>query len=148
MIVACVGNAFRGDDGAGLEVARLLRERGVAVVELEMEPTRLLDLLAETDTVILVDAVSSGAAPGTVHKLDVAARPLPHGLFRGSTHHFSLADTIELARTLGRLPQRATVYAIEGGSFEAGEWLSPEVQAAAEQTADAIAEGERCTSSA
>jgi hydrogenase maturation protease len=44
----------------------------------------------------------------------------------------SLADVIELARALGRLPARLTGYGIEGGAFELGTGLSPAVEAAVE----------------
>jgi hydrogenase maturation protease len=52
----------------------------------------------------------------------------------------SLAETVELARVLGRLPARTVVYGIEGGSFAIGEPLTPAVAAAAVAVADAIRE--------
>ena len=74
-----VGNAYRGDDAAGLAVARLLRERGVEALDQEGEPVALVELLAGHGAVVLIDAVRSGASPGTVHRVDdddqVAARP-------------------------------------------------------------------------
>ena len=41
-----------------------------------------------------------------------------------STHALGLADAVELARSLGRLPQRVVVYGIEGAAFEFGNGLS------------------------
>ncbi|MGE5691842.1 MAG: hydrogenase maturation protease [Pseudomonadota bacterium] len=126
-----VGNRMRGDDAAGLAVVDALRERGLRgadVVETEAEPTRLLDAWDGYDRAVVVDAVSSGADPGTVHRVDAAAGPLPHSLVRASTHHFSLGDTIELGRALGRLPASLVVYGVEGKAFEAGGPLSPEVE--------------------
>lgn len=128
--VVGVGNAWRQDDGAGLAVARRLRGElppEVEVLEWEGEPVGLLDVFAEADAVVLVDAVSSGTPAGTVHRLDAGAGPLPARLFRGSTHALGLAEAVELARALGRLPRRLTVYGIEGERFEAGEGLSPPV---------------------
>ena len=52
----------------------------------------------------------------------------------------SLAETVELARALGRLPAQTVVYGIEGGSFAVGEPLTPEVAAAAVRVANAIRE--------
>jgi hydrogenase maturation protease len=80
--------------------------------------------------VIVVDAVASGAPAGTVHRLDPVGDPLPAEFARGSTHAFGLAETIELARTLDRLPPRITVYGIEGTDFRAGDELSAPVRAA------------------
>ncbi|MGE5435183.1 MAG: hydrogenase maturation protease, partial [Candidatus Doudnabacteria bacterium] len=62
----CLGNAFRGDDGAGLEVAKLLRGAlpdGVELLEREGEPTGLIDAFEGAEALWLVDAVSSGGAP-------------------------------------------------------------------------------------
>ena len=138
-----VGNQWRRDDAAGLEVARRLdRElpRGVRVLEREGEPTGLLDAWQGEREVVLVDAVSSGAKPGTVHRLDAIAAPLPAELFRASTHHMSVADAVELGRALGRLPERLELYGIEGADFGAGSGLTPEVEHAVERLAAELRE--------
>ena len=98
----------------------------------EREPVGLIEDWAGADAVIIVDAVSSGAPPGTIHRLDPLSEPIPAALSQGSTHAFGLADTIELARTLDRLPARLTVYGIEGEQFGAGGALSTPVRAAVE----------------
>jgi hydrogenase maturation protease len=141
--VVCVGNRLRGDDAAGLEVARHLRgtlPEEVAITEREGEPTALIDTWDGAEALWVVDAVSSGSEPGTVHRLDAGERPLPPDPFRASTHHMSLAETVELARALGRLPARTVVYGIEGGSFTIGAELTPAVASAAATVADAVRE--------
>ena len=138
-----LGNAWRNDDGAGLAVARLLEGTlplEAEVLEREGEPTSLIDSWEGAEAVWLVDAVSSGAEPGTVHRHDASSAELPARLFDTSTHHFGLAEAGESARALGRLPKTAVVYGIEGGNFETGETLSPEVEAAASRVADAVRE--------
>lgn len=137
-----VGNAWRSDDGAGLAVARRLADElpGVDVLEREGEPTSLIDAWAGAEAVWVVDAVASDAAPGTVHRLDASRAELPATLFRTSTHHISLAETVELARVLDRLPARLVVYGIEGASFETGEALTPAVAAAVDRAAESIRE--------
>jgi hydrogenase maturation protease len=141
LIVIGVGNAWRRDDAAGLAVARLLRgtvPAGVEVLEQEGEPAALLDAWDGAGAVWLVDAVSSGAEAGTVHRLDASEDALPATLFRASSHLLGLADAVELARALGRLPARVVVFGIEGGRFEAGEGLTPAVAAAVERVAGAV----------
>jgi hydrogenase maturation protease len=114
-------------------VARGLLDQVQAVVRVyEREPVGLIEDWSGADTVIVVDAVSSGAPSGTIHRLDPLSAPLPAAMSRGSTHAFGLAATIELARTLDRLPPRLTVYGIEGARFTAGEELSEPVRAAVE----------------
>ncbi len=121
MVVIGVGNDLRGDDAAGLRVAREVRRRlgsAVRVLELDGEPSRLLDAWAEADVAVVIDASSSsGAAAGSVRRFDAGATPLPVGVGATSTHSLGLADAVELGRALGRLPGRLTVYAIEGRSF-------------------------------
>jgi hydrogenase maturation protease len=145
-----VGNRWRADDAAGLAVAEQLRGRladGVELLEREGEPTGLIDSWEGADEVWVVDTVSSGAQPGTLHRVDATEQALPAGLFRGSTHHLGLAEAVELARALGRLPGRLVVYGIEGARFDVGERLTPEVEAAVGRVADAVREEvERCTS--
>ena len=145
-----MGNAFRGDDAAGLEVARLLQGTlppGAQLVEREGEPTALMDAWEGAEGLWLVDAVASGAPAGTVHRLDAGDQELPAGLFRASTHAFGLAEAVELARALGRLPDRTVVFGIEGTRFDAGEELSPEVAAAVTKVAAALREEvDACTS--
>ena len=126
-----VGNAWRRDDGAGAAVAEAL---GGLYTD---DPSRLLDLWAGAEHAIVVDAAASGAPPGTIRCFDAAAGPLPAGVAR-STHAFGVADAIELARTLGRLPARLEVYAIEGADFHAGAGLSSAVARAVNQMSRAL----------
>jgi hydrogenase maturation protease len=135
-----LGNEWRSDDGVGPEVARRLDGR-----VLTGEPIGLVEALAGLDEVVLVDAVSSGAPAGTVHMFDASAEPLPVTLFgASSTHTLGLAEAVELARSLGRLPGRVIVYGIEGAGFGFGEGLSPEVEAAAARVVEEVSS---CTSS-
>jgi hydrogenase maturation protease len=124
-LVVGVGNADRGDDAAGLIAARRL-----GGIELEGDPSALIDLFEGVDEAAVIDAVRSGAEPGTVHRIAVGDAPvaaLPRG---ASTHLIGLAEALELARVLGRLPPRTTVYGIEGGRFGLGDAVSPPVAAA------------------
>jgi hydrogenase maturation protease len=151
-VVIGVGNPLRGDDAAGVTVADRLRERvpvGVDVVACSEEPSRLMEAWEGAESVVLVDTVSSGAAPGTLHRFDAGDEPLPARSFRSSTHAIGIADTIELARALGRLPRRVCVWGVEAGGFATGAELSPAVETAVAALVHAVLndlEKERCTS--
>jgi hydrogenase maturation protease len=122
-LVIGLGNAARGDDAAGLIAARRL-----GGLEHEGDPLALLDLWDGADVAVVIDAVSSGAGPGTIHRLEAGAEPLPVRLRSStSTHAVGLGEAIELARALGRLPTRLIVFGIEGERFEAGAALTPAV---------------------
>jgi len=139
-VVVGVGQEQRGDDAAGLWVARRLAGRGadgLRVVEHDGDGMDLLLCFDGAATVVVVDAVASASGTaGAVHRWDVGDGPLPAALFAGtSTHALGVADAIELARALGRLPQRLIVYGIEGRCFELGHGPGPEVQRAVDEVA-------------
>jgi hydrogenase maturation protease len=143
-----VGNPHRGDDAAGLAAARILREAGpdrVRIDECEDDPMRLLERWEEDDSVIVVDAASSGDVPGTIRRFDAIAGPLPARHFAISSHGVGVVGAIELARALGRLPRTLVVYAIEGSDFSTGRGMSPAVEGALRGlVALILAEVEQC----
>jgi hydrogenase maturation protease len=146
VILIGVGNGWRGDDGAGLAVARRVRELapdGVEVREIEGDATALVDAWSGAEHVVVVDAAQSGAAPGTVRRFDAGSQPLPVRSLRSSTHAFGVSDAVELARSLDRLPGRLEVYAIEGASFVAGDRLSPSVERAVAEVAGELGASRR-----
>lgn len=122
-LVVGIGNAWRGDDAAGLLVAHALRARelpDVTVVEAAGVDTDLIDLWQGAGRVILVDAVVSGAAPGTVHCFDLSHDGLPETHAFCSTHALDLAAVVELARVLDRLPPELWVFGVEASDFTHG----------------------------
>ena len=135
-----LGNELRGDDAAGLLVARAARGRageGVEVLESGGEPIDLLAAWDGADAAVVADAVASGAAPGSVHRIDAAAAPLPAAFASRSTHALGLAEAVELGRALGRLPGHLVVFGIEGRDFAVGSDPDPAVRDAVGTVADA-----------
>jgi hydrogenase maturation protease len=136
LVVLGVGNLYRSDDGVGLTIARQVQEAalpGVQVREESGEGAALIEAWKGADIVILCDAVRSGADPGTIHRLEAHREPIPAGFFRYSTHAFSVAEAVEMARTLGQLPAHMVLYGVEGADFTAGVGLSPPVAHAAQE---------------
>jgi hydrogenase maturation protease len=148
-VVIGVGNSFRGDDAAGREVARRVRERvprELEVVVCELEPTRLIDAWDGADMAFVVDAVASGAEPGTVHRFDATTEALPSREFRSSTHALGIGETIELARAIGKLPARVVVFGVEGEAFGSGTELSGATAEGVERAVELVLEEAGCTS--
>lgn len=147
--VASLGSEYRRDDGAGPAVARLVA-RALPSVRLAGPLTDPLDLLGVwdgSDLAVVVDAVRSGARPGsiTVVELDtgcdasrsghpsVGERGPACGANRpgaASTHGVGLAGVLRLARALGTAPRRVVVVGIEGREFSPGVGLTSAVAAA------------------
>jgi hydrogenase maturation protease len=138
-IIGC-GNLDRGDDAAGVRVARRLRKLGIEADEQSGESFSLMDSWQGFETVVVVDAVCSGGAAGEVRIWDASTRPLPQAEFQCSTHGFGLYEAVELARSLDRLPDKLLIYGIEGKQFVPGAPPSAKVEKAVELVAHQIAE--------
>lgn len=138
VLVIGLGSPDAGDDAVGPLVADAVARLalgGVRVLAHE-DPTDLPLLWAGLPRVVVVDAVRSGASPGSVVVVDAAASaPPPEG--RG-THDFGLASAIGLSRALGTLPARLRVVGVEGAAFAPGDPLSPAVDAALPAAVDAV----------
>jgi hydrogenase maturation protease len=130
-----IGNRERGDDGVGRQVAARLASLGVAAIEHSGDGADLLTLWPAGQAVIVIDAMESAGAPGTIRRFDAVAAPLPAGVFTLSSHALGLAFAIEMARALGRLPPALTVIGIEIEQARTGAALSPAVAAAADRLA-------------
>jgi hydrogenase maturation protease len=134
-LVIGVGNPLRGDDGVGAAVVTQLRW---AAADHSLSGSfELLDMWADHDDVVVVDAMVSTEPAGTIRVFDAAASPLPRGTLT-STHGVGIAETIELGRRLGVLPDRLTVYGIAVGDVDDGCHLSPPVAAAAAAVASEV----------
>lgn len=141
ILIIGIGNPDRGDDAAGLEVAQRLSERAgslCSVIEHTGDGTGLMEAWRDAEVTIVIDAVHSGAEPGTIYRFEPKFQPLPALTFRYSTHAFSLIEAIDLSRALNHLPGLLIVYGIEGHEFLAGDELSPKVAAAIPTVVDRI----------
>ena len=136
VLIIGIGNEYRGDDGAGLVVARRIKElnlHDVRLMEASGEGAALMEAWQGAEAVILIDAVYSGGTPGTIYRFDARAESISAKFFHYSTHAFSVAEAIELARALDQLPPRLIVYGIEGQRFDAGVGLSAAVERATQE---------------
>lgn len=132
-----VGSELRGDDAAGLLVARLLRDRapaGVDVRESDGEVGLLLELMAGVDRLLLVDAAVDGHPPGTVRRLGATGAG---ATARATTHRLGPAEALGLAEALGALPASVGLYTISARSFH-GARVTPAVAAGVRAAAAAI----------
>ncbi|MBP2703927.1 hydrogenase maturation protease [Microbispora sp. RL4-1S] len=139
-VVVGFGGVCRGDDAAGIEVVRLLRGTlppQVALVENRGDAAELIESWSGADLAVVVDAVRSGAPPGTVHRCHALAPGAGRHL---GSHGLGLRDAVELARALGRLPRRLLIVGIEGADFTLGAAMTPAVRRAAGALADELAE--------
>ena len=109
-----IGSPF-GDDACGLAAARQLADpppAGSEVIAADRPGAGLIELLDGVEATILIDAVRSGSPPGTLHDLDL--RELLRSPVRVvSSHDLGVAEAVQLAAALGRLPARGRLLGIE-----------------------------------
>lgn len=131
-----VGNRDRGDDAVGpLLAEQLADDKNLKKLDVESFPhsgegASLMDAWRDADLAVVVDAMKSGAEVGTIRRFDAAQEKLNVGEFYYSSHLFSLAEAVEMARLLKRLPKALIIYGIEGQEYSFGKPLSQEVDVA------------------
>lgn len=144
-LIIGLGNADRGDDGAGIAVARDLAAADVAatgatVVIHEGDGLGLIELWRDADRVVVVDAVVGAIAQGGFARFEASAQPLPAAVATGMGHGVGVADAIEIARALLCLPPVLVVYAIGARTFALGTGPAPAVADACTEVARRIRE--------
>jgi hydrogenase maturation protease len=135
------GNRWRRDDGVGAWLVERLGVRLGTAVETRLlsgEGAGLIDAWQGHATVWLFDAAAPSGRPGRVTRIAAHAQPVPAELCHHSTHRFGVGEAIEMARVLGRLPERLELVAVEGLDFGEGEGLSEVLERAAEMQLDEL----------
>ncbi len=139
-----VGNAWRGDDAAGLMIARRLRQENLPQVEIAESPGTggsILEAWKDAARVIVVDDVVAGGAPGAIYRFDAHDPAATFPVFRSpSTHGWGVAEALALGGLFQELPPVLIIYGIEGEIFTLGEELSPAVAAALPEAVRRIAQ--------
>lgn len=126
-----------GDDRAGWAAAEAVRASAwyrsraasVTVECLDRPGPALLAAMHGATQVVLIDAIRSGAAAGTVQRIDLDRIALPQ-IGCVSSHGFGLAEALALGQALGMLPERLTLFGVEAEDANDGEDLSAAVRAA------------------
>lgn len=141
VLVLGVGNPLMGDDGIGVELAHRLQERDYGpLVHVEEGGTlgmTLLPLLEDADTVILLDAVKTGARPGTVVTRN--RDELPRHFSRViSPHQIGMKEVLGAAQLCGTLPRIITLVGVEAGHTDFCQPMSAEVREAVPQALDLV----------
>ncbi len=126
-----------GDDRLGWVVIEALKQSARLAplipqrLRLDVRDRPGLSLLSTwqgAQSVILIDAVCSGAEPGTALRLAGADIGAPGSSV--STHGFGVATAVALARVLQQLPAALVLLGLEADPLSSGAALSPSLQAA------------------
>ncbi len=142
-LIACVGNVLRGDDGFGVAVAEHLAQGeplpdGVDLIETGIGGMSIVQQLMDGyDTLVVVDALERGAAPGTLVVAEPGV-PDPNSMssdeWRSHFTNLHLAEpsrVLLLARAAGVLPRCVLLVGCEPQTCEEfDQELSAPVRAA------------------
>ena len=100
---------------------------------------RLMERMVGFERAIVIDAICTGAAPGTIHRLSPDAVPTQHS---ASTHDLNLPTALALGRQAGALLPASEdililgIEAVDVTTF--GEDLTPAVEAAVPQAVQSV----------
>lgn len=142
VLVLGIGNLVMSDDGIGVRVVQLLTERyrfpaGVTILD---GGTLGLDLLPRLEGVVrllVVDAVETGRAPGTLVRM--AGDDVPIALeTKLSPHQMGLKDLLAVAMLQGFAPQEMVLWGVQPERIEMSMELSAVVAAQLETLVEKV----------
>ena len=141
-LVVGIGSPILADDGVGIHAARAVKAAlgdRVDVVELGTGGLALLDVIEGYDRLILIDAIVTGAAPGTIHQLTEGDATKTAHL--GAGHEADLPTALAMGRrALGdRMPADVIVLGIEAEDLTCfAEVLTARVAASLPEAIDCV----------
>ncbi len=137
VVIACIGNSMRGDDGVGPYVASLIKETDrIKVIDCGETPENFLGTIArhQPDKLVIIDAAHFGGRAGEIRL--VGREEIAGG--GASTHDAILtifADYVE-----AQTGAETFFLAVQPAETEIGKTMSDVVAAAGQYLADVINE--------
>ena len=135
-LILGLGNPLVTDDSVGLRVAAEVKARVVDRPDVEVGEDywgglRLMERMEGYEAAIVIDAICTGAPPGTIHRLGVHSIPTQRS---ASAHDVNLPTALQLGRQAGvALPsdEKILLVGIEAADILSfGEECTPAVRAA------------------
>lgn len=123
ILIAGIGNIFLGDDGFGCEVLRECatwpRMTDVSIVDFGIRGLDLAYTLLEPyETVILVDAIARGGAPGSIYVLQPVMPDKDAAIATSlNAHSMDPLHLLEMARSLGEITAEIFIVGCEPCDF-------------------------------
>lgn len=116
-VVIGLGNPLMGDDGLGIATLERLQQLWDVPAEVELVDggtwgLNLLPVIESAERVLLIDAITIGAPPGT--QVAIPRARLPRYLAtKISPHEVDLRDVLALAELRGTLPEETMAVGLE-----------------------------------
>jgi hydrogenase maturation protease len=126
-----IGNELMSDEGIGVFAAKELQAlelpAGVDVVEGGTDGFGLINIITDTDYLIVIDSLKGGGEPGTIYKFDVKEAPSCPGIFKTSIHQVGILEVLNLSELIGNTPE-TIVFGVEPKTISMGMTISPELK--------------------
>lgn len=143
-VVIGLGNELLGDEGVGIEVVRILKEKikdidckDVEVYEGGVSGFMLLSLIEGKEKVVIVDAVVAKGKPGEVYRFKIS-EAADRGMIL-SIHDLDFVKCYRMAKEVANLPENVIVVGIEPEKLEFGG-LSSKVREAIPRALELVIE--------
>lgn len=143
-LILGLGNPLLTDDSVGLRVVQELKPLLAGREDIQVDEDywgglRLMERLVGFDRAIIIDAIRTGAPPGTIHELSVDSIPTQHS---ASGHDVNLPTALALGRQTGaHLPasENILLVGIEAEDIITfSEDCTPQVQAAIPRAVETV----------
>jgi hydrogenase maturation protease len=144
-LVLGIGHTIMGDDGVGIYVARMLKDRLRSRIDLEVKELgvgglKLVEEMLGYEEVIIVDSYSStDSDPGRIREF--APGQFQDTLHPSSPHGTNFSTALQLYRQLTpeRIPRKIRIFTIDIHTTQTfREDLSPPIREAASRLAESI----------
>jgi hydrogenase maturation protease len=127
-VVLGLGNTLNTDEGLGVHVLTLLQREVGTNTSFEFLDggtlgLNLLPLVEETSHLLLIDAVDSHSAPGTVVEMRGEEIPLFAGV-KLSQHQLGFQEVLGLAQVRGKLPEHLHLIGVQPADLSVGIGMS------------------------
>jgi hydrogenase maturation protease len=129
-----LGNPLRRDDGVGLLLLQHVQKqkknlpKNIEYIDGGISGMNLLHLLAQFDTVLLIDAVDFKGKPGDVRVFslkDIRSLKKPVNI---STHDSNFLNILRLSKELKELPETLVIFGVQPRDVSHGMGLSKEIE--------------------
>lgn len=144
MAVVAVGNPIMGDDGIGAQVVETLEASTVSErsdVTLANGGTTAffaLEAMSGCDRAIVVDAISTGAEPGTIHTFRYVDGAFADDVPEMTMHDFSFAEALQAGRDAYEIPEEVLIFGVEPKRIEMSMELSEPIEQTVPDLVDLI----------
>jgi hydrogenase maturation protease len=143
LLVLGLGNVLCADDAVGVEAVRRLNHdyvlpEGMLALDGGTLGLSLLPWVQDARNLILVDAIATGAPPGTFVRLEGDEVP-PAAAHRLSPHQFGVSDLLDGANWVGRVPEKLVLVGLAPATIELCKvGITPAVEAEIDALVSAV----------